>query len=379
MLNSFKMMNKNLHNFSQAETAKRIYSFQKPSNFELVIKNASLVSIVWIGIFAAIVALELAQFILAPILLAIVIGLMLIPAAKKIEHSGISSFLSSALVVVSLILIVASTLAGLSVPLTEWTEKLPTIWFRISSLLSSWQQTLLSLGNVSEIFNDMSISKDTMKLEFDNAEAVKDVAVQVPVLLSQFIIFIVSLYFFVATREQFRTATLSLCLSRSLKLRTARTFRDIEASVSSYLTQITFINIGLGATTAFAMWILDIPSPLLWGVLAALLNYIVYLGPVFMTTILVLVGLSLGGTLFEIMTPAMVFLGLNLIEANFVTPNIIGKRMTMNPFVVFLSLAFWLWIWGPVGGFVAVPTLLILYALVMNIIGINTHQKLKGS
>ena len=123
------------------------------------------------------------------------------------------------------------------------------------------------------------------------------------------------------------------------------------------------------------MWFLGVPSPLLWGVLAALLNYVVYLGPAFMTAILFLVGLSLGGTLLEIATPAIVFLTLNLIEANLVTPNIIGRRMTLNPFIVFLSLAFWLWIWGPVGGFIAVPALLILHALVVKIIGIDTREK----
>ncbi len=371
------MMNKISSNHGQTNSTKRIYSFQTPSNFEMVLKNASLVSIVWIGIFAGIIALELAQFILAPIFLAIVVGLMLIPAAKKIEKFGLPSFASSAVVVLSLIFILTSTLAGLSVPLTEWTEKLPAIWSRISSLLSSWQQALLSLGSMSQILSEMSISKETMKIEFDNADAVKDVAVQVPVFMSQIIIFIVSLYFFVATREQFRSAVLSLCLSRSLRLRTARTFKDIEANVASYLTQITIINIGLGAITAFAMWILGVPSPFLWGVLAALLNYVVYLGPALMALILLLVGLSLGGSVLEIATPAIIFLTINLTEANLVTPNVIGRRMTMNPFIVFLSLAFWLWIWGPVGGFIAVPALLILYALIVNIIGIDINHKTK--
>lgn len=359
-------------------TVQKYYSFQKPSNFELIIKNASHVSIIWIGIFAIVIALELAQFILAPIFLAIVVGLMLIPSARKIEAFNIPSFLSSAFVVITLILVLVSTLAGLSVPLTEWTEKLPIIWNRISSIMSSWEQTLFSLGNASNILSELSISKEAMKLEFDNAEAVKDVAIQVPVIFGQFLIFLVSLYFFVATREQFRTAILNLCLSRSLKLRTARTFRDIEANVSSYLSQITLVNIGLGTATAFAMWLLNVPSPILWGVLAALLNYVIYLGPALMAAILLLVGLSLGGTLIEIMMPAIVFLSLNLIEANLITPNVIGRRMTMNPFIVFLSLAFWLWIWGPVGGFVAVPTLLILYALTVNIIGIDPQQPKKG-
>lgn len=359
---------------SQIKQFNKVYSFQKPSNLEVFFKNSSYIALIWVGIFFVIISLELAQFILAPIFLAVVIGLMLIPLAKRIESLGLLSIASAALVVFALIFVLISMLIGLSVPLTEWAEKLPIIWLRISTLLSSWQQTLLSLGNVSEILEELSISQDTMKLEFDNAEAVKDFAIQVPVLLSQVIIFLVSLFFFIATREQFRASVLNICLSRSLRLRTARTFRDIEVNVSSYLSQITLINIALGATTAFVMFMLGVPSPILWGVLAALLNYIVYLGPAFMAVILFLVGLSLGGTLFEIMTPAVVFLLLNLVEANFVTPNIIGKRLTINPFIVFLSLAFWLWIWGPVGGFIAVPALLICHAIITNIMGVSAQK-----
>jgi len=348
----------------------KIYDFQLPYNLETILRNTSLIAIIWVGIFCLVVGLKLAQYILAPFFLALVIGLMLIPSAKKIEAFRLSPYVSAGIMVVALIAILATTSMMLSVPLTEWADRLPLIWQKVTSVFATWQQKILSIDNVREIIGKLAISKEPIQIELDNALAVKDVAIQVPSLFGQILIFIASLYFFIATREKLRNAILNLCISRSLKLRSAKTFRDIEQNVASYLGQITIINIGLGLVVTTAMWMLNVPSPLLWGILASLLNYLIYLGPALMFFILTLVGLSLGGSPLEIMTPAIVFLAINLVEANFVTPNMIGRHMTMNPFIVFLSLVFWLWLWGPVGGFIAVPALLILYAIAMNTLGI---------
>jgi len=73
-------------------------------------------------------------------------------------------------------------------------------------------------------------------------------------------------------------------------------------------------------------------------------------------------------TAFDILLAPGIYLALHAIESNFITHQVLGATMTMNPFAVFLALAFWIWLWGPIGGFIAVPSLLILYALVRNII-----------
>ena len=113
---------------------------------------------------------------------------------------------------------------------------------------------------------------------------------------------------------------------------------------------------------------IGMPSAALWGALAAILNFIVYLGPAVMAAILFAVGLTQYDTLGGSLLPPLVYLGINLIEAQFVTPQVIGRTMLMNPFVVILAIAFWIWLWGPLGGFIAIPMLLIFYAIAGNIV-----------
>ena len=184
----------------------------------------------------------------------------------------------------------------------------------------------------------------------------------------QVLLFLASLYFFVATRYQTRHSILQVCVSRKLRWRVAHIFRDVERSVSRYLLSISIINVGLGFAVSIAMLAIGMPSPALWGALAGLLNFVVYLGPAVMAVILFAVGLTQFDTLGGSLLPPLVYLAINLVEAQFVTPHVIGRAMTMNPFVVILSIAFWIWIWGPLGGFIAIPVLLVLYSVAANII-----------
>ena len=162
-------------------------------------------------------------------------------------------------------------------------------------------------------------------------------------------------------------AILSLCMTRRLRWRFAHVFRDVEALVSRYLLSITAVNTCLGVAVSAAMWAIDIPSPLLWGVLAFCLNYAIYIGPAIMAVLMLCVGLATSSGV-EILLPAVLYLSLNLVEAQFITPTIVGRAVTINPFVIFLALAFWIWLWGPVGGFIAVPFCLICLAIFRNIV-----------
>ena len=104
------------------------------------------------------------------------------------------------------------------------------------------------------------------------------------------------------------------------------------------------------------------------GALAGLLNFVIYVGPALMALILLGIGMVTFDTLVSSLMPPAVFLVLHLVESQFVTPAVLGRTLTLNPFVIFLALAFWIWIWGPIGGFIAVPGLLILYAVAANIL-----------
>jgi predicted PurR-regulated permease PerM len=185
------------------------------------------------------------------------------------------------------------------------------------------------------------------------------------------LIFLASLYFFLATRENIRVATLSLCVSRRMRWRTAHVFRDVEQKVSKYLITISLVNIGVGVVVASLMAVIGMPSPIFWGALAALLNYVPFVGQGLMAIILFLVGLSVQPDLAGALLPVGLYWAVNFVEGNFVSPNLLGRTMTINPFLIFLSLTYWLWAWGPVGGLIAVPSLLILYSIVTHILPVR--------
>ncbi|HSV27907.1 MAG TPA: AI-2E family transporter, partial [Candidatus Omnitrophota bacterium] len=123
---------------------------------------------------------------------------------------------------------------------------------------------------------------------------------------------------------------------------------------------VTLVNIGLGVVTALVMWALGVPNPALWGVVAAILNYVPYAGAMLNVVILAVVGLLSFDELWRGMLPAAAFLGLTTLESDVLTPTMVGRRLTLPPMVVFLSLLVWGWIWGVAGALLAVPILVIL-------------------
>lgn len=329
------------------------------SQFERVLDNAARLSVVAIGAVVLLFVLQAGQLFLAPITLAIVIGLMFGPVADRLEAVGIPPALSAAVVVLLLLGVIAAGIVAFALPLSEWVARAPLIWEKLQAQLANLKEPLESFSQfqsqLSEVFGGGSAA---MNVNVEDGSAVTSVALLAPALLAQILIFLASLYFFVATRDHIRISVLSLCVTRRMRWRTAHVFRDVETKVSKFLLSITFINVCVGIVVTLVMWAIGMPSPILWGALAAVLNYIPYVGQGTMILILLAVGLGTQTRIEQILLPALCYLGVNFIEGQIVTPHFIGRTMTLNPFMIFLSITFWLWAWGPVGGLVAVPTLL---------------------
>jgi predicted PurR-regulated permease PerM len=152
-----------------------------------------------------------------------------------------------------------------------------------------------------------------------------------------------------------------------MRWRAAHVFRDVETKVSRFLISATIINLGVGVATFFAMWALGMPSPLLWGGLAAVLNFIPYIGQAVMLAVLFAVGLGTYTDWVQILLPVAAYAAINVTADQLVFPHLVGKALTLNPFFIFVSIAFWMWLWGPMGGFVAVPSLLVLQSVIMHV------------
>ena len=145
-----------------------------------------------------------------------------------------------------------------------------------------------------------------------------------------------------------------------VSMRTARVIQQVVDATSTYLGTITLINVGLGGLTALVLWWLGMPSPVMWGGIVAVLNYIPYLGPIASALALFLGGLMTYPDVWGAMLPPAAFVSLHLVEANFFTPMVVGKRLTISPLAILVSLSFWSWVWGTTGALLAVPLLIIL-------------------
>ena len=144
----------------------------------------------------------------------------------------------------------------------------------------------------------------------------------------------------------------------------ARTVLDrAEHRVSQYFGTLVVINFGLAIIAMGLASAVGLPNPLLWGVLAGTLNFIPYLGPAIMVATLFLIGLLTFPTLKAAFVAPIIWIFVTTLEGQFITPTIIGHRQSLNPFLVFLAIAFWAWMWGPLGAFLAVP--LVICAVVL--------------
>lgn len=344
------------------------------SNFEIGLSRSAQISVVLIGAVTFIFALHAGRFLLAPVSLAVVVGLMLGPIARRIEQRGIGTWVSAGLVTLLFLALLSVLAAALVGPLTFWAGQLPSIWEQLRVQLAQFSEPLNAIRGLQEQVRNIT-GGSGVTVAVEDGSPVESVVTFAPAMFAQILLFLASLYFFIATREDIRIAVLRLCFSRRLRWRTAHIFIDVESLVSRYLLSITFINIGLGLAVGLAMWVAGVPSPWLWGALAGLLNFVVYIGPAVMAAILFIVGLGSFETLTGSMMPLVIYMSLNLIEAQFVTPLVVGRTLTLNPFLVVLALAFWIWIWGPVGGFIAIPAVLVVFAIARNIIpGFGTTQ-----
>ena len=129
---------------------------------------------------------------------------------------------------------------------------------------------------------------------------------------------------------------------------------------SAYLGTITVINVMLGLIVAGALYLIGMPTPLMWGGIVALPNYIPYFGPVMAAALLALGGLMTFDELWWALLPAVIMTGAHLVEANAITPLVVGHRLTINPLLILVSLSFWAWVWGTTGALLAVPLLIII-------------------
>jgi predicted PurR-regulated permease PerM len=222
----------------------------------------------------------------------------------------------------------------------------------------------------------MPASGNAVAVETSQLALITPVVAFVTPTVIEFMLFFVTLLFFLAEFVNVRHYLVMLFPSREAKLRFLRVANDVQRSLGAYLATVTVINIALGTITAIGAWLFGFPNPIIIGFVAMVLNYIPYIGPGCMIIVLFAIGLVSFSSLSYILLPPAAFLALATLEGQFVTPAILGHRLTVNPLAVLLSLAFWAWIWGPIGAFLAVPITIVIAATLEHIADDDEEVKL---
>src|SRR5436190_3746404 len=303
--------------------------------------------------------------VLLPVVAALVIGTTLAPLVKGPARYGISPWVTAIALGVVLLVVAGTAVTLLAKPVSEWIAKAPEIGGAIKEKLYVLDRPLSALRELQEVL--LPSAAGGIAIETSQLSLVTPVLAVVTPAAIQLTLFFVTLIFFLATQIDFRSYMVSFFSTRAAKLRFIHVTNEIEQYLGSYVATVSVINFLLGVAVALGAWLFGLPSPIIFGVMAMVLNYIPYIGAGCMALILLATGLVTFPSLGYGLAPAAAFVGLATIEGQFITPAVLGHRLTLNPLAVLLALAFWAWMWGPLGAFLAVPLLIVALITLHNL------------
>ena len=316
-------------------------------------------------ILAAFYTLYLGRSFFLPIVLALLFSFLLRPVVRGLKRRlRIPEGLGAALVVFGLLGAAGLGIYELAGPAYEWAEKAPRQLRQLERKLAQLKKPVQTMSKATEQVEKIarvgrSSASQPRRVEVQGETFGERMFSQTTEFIAGAVVMFILLFFLLASGDHFLRKLIRVVPSLADKKQAADVAHRIESDVSTYLVTITVINIGLGLATWGALALLGVPNPLLWGVMAALTNYIPYLGALFMFAVLTAVGFLSFKTLGQSLMVPGVFLVLNLLERYLVTPMVLGRRLTLNPVVIFIGLTFWGWLWGITGALLAVPIMVV--------------------
>ena len=323
-----------------------------------VIRRAEVVAFALVSllVICIVVVLYVAKAFFLPIVTAFVVGTMLSPAANYLERRRIPRSIA-AILIVSAVGAGAAFIVGLiASPLMQWSKRLPELGSMLRDKLhvfdrplALWQQLQGMLG----------ASDSLAPFQMPKLDWVQPTVEFLSPTFTEFLLFFVTLVLFIASWKDLRRALVMTYGEHATRLRTLRILNEIEEHLGGYLLMVTTINLGVGAVVGIICAVTGMPNPAALGALAATLNFFPIIGPVAMFVILTVVGVVAFPTLAGGLLAPAAFAGFTFLEGHFITPIIIGRRLQLNALAVFMALAFWTWLWGPMGGFLSAPILIV--------------------
>jgi predicted PurR-regulated permease PerM len=350
---------------AQSDVGDQVAAVMMPIAYRRERLMAAMALMLGIGLMLALpFALQAGAAFFLPVTAAMVIAIALVPLLEWLERRRVPSQLAAFICVLTFLIGANIAIASIIVPATDWLALLPE---RISRVRNNLGPILEIYTTLERFINDTvaAIQRTSVnhsaRVTLESPNSLLDlVTTSAPFAIIQMFFAVLVIYFFLSGWTRMRRRTITSRHSFSSAMATARVIQEMVDATSAYLATITAINLGLGFLIALALWWVDMPSPIMWGGLVAILNYIPYLGPIVAALLLALGGLMTFADPWYAMVPAVIFVAIHLIEANLFTPLMVGRRLTINPLLILVSLSYWGWVWGTTGALLAVPILIIV-------------------
>jgi predicted PurR-regulated permease PerM len=329
------------------------------------VRTRSSASWATIGLFliAATAGLIYAQSILMPIVLAFMLALTFSPVRRTAEKVGIPSGVTAGLIVAGLFTLLVVLVITLSQPVRSYISDAPQLLQEAQDKLSAISSTVENVAEAGKEIEDVAngaAEDEVTPVVIKEPNAITKLATTAPRVLAQTVLVLVLLFFILASGDMFYEKTVHSIGQFKDKRRAVQIFRDIEAKLSRYFFTITVINAGLGVAIGTAMWLLGMPNPLLFGVIAFIFNFVPYIGAIAGVCISFFVGVLTFDEVWQAALAGFTYFFLTSFEGQFVTPYAVGRSLKLNTVVVFLAVAFWGWLWSVIGMIVAMPLLIAL-------------------
>jgi predicted PurR-regulated permease PerM len=322
-------------------------------------------------VLGAIALLYFARPVLLPVFLAILSAMALKPLMRLLALIRLPTHLSAALVFA---LLVATLFVGffqIGRPAAKWMDEAPEHIADLKARVQKLFPNAIRMSHAMAAVTDMgaAASPDEKKVnpkvqpatfEIKDQRGTTSILNWTGTVLAGLGEVLVLIYLILASGDLFLHKLVRVMPTLKDKKQAIEISHEIQQNISNYLFTVTLINVCLGTVVAAGLFILGVPKPAMWGVLVALLNFVPYFGPVVGVGLLGVVGVLTFDTLWQGLMPATWYLALHLLEANLVTPILLGRRFTLNPVAIFISLMFWLWLWGVPGALLSVPILVLV-------------------
>jgi predicted PurR-regulated permease PerM len=324
-----------------------------------VIRRAEVVAFALVAllVIAIVTVLYFAKAFFLPVATAFVVGTMLSPAAGYLERRHIPRSVSAVLIVIAACAGLAFIVGLIAPPVMEWSTRLPELGALLKEKMHMFDRPLALWQQLQGLLGGSELPSGSFQMP--KFEWVQSTFEFLSPTFTEFLLFAATLILFIASWRDLRRALIMTFADRDTRLRTLRILNEIEGSLGGYLLMVTAINLGVGAATGIICAATGMPNPAGLGALAATLNFFPIIGPVATFVVLTAVGVMSFSTLSAGLMAPLAFVGLTFLEGHFVTPSIIGRRLELNALAVLIALAFWTWLWGPMGGFLSSPILIV--------------------